>query len=123
QNGLPEAFSLNGTVCDGSTGGDDGGDDAGAGRRDDDIGFLAAAVAPDRLREGFGADARALFSAVLSCPPADGDRPVRYPGWHEAELARRRRSDGVPLPEPLLRELDAVADAAGTAPPAVIGGR
>ncbi|GAA4888674.1 cellulose binding domain-containing protein [Streptomonospora salina] len=29
QNGLPEAFSLNGTVCDGSTGGDDGGDDDG----------------------------------------------------------------------------------------------
>ncbi|WP_084723180.1 Ldh family oxidoreductase [Streptomonospora alba] len=102
--------------------GEEGEDDV-AGRRDDDIGFIAAAVAPNRLREGFGADARALFSAVLASPPADPDEPVRYPGWHEAELARRHRREGVPLPQALLQELAEVADTAGTAPPSVIGGR
>ncbi|WP_242677046.1 Ldh family oxidoreductase [Streptomonospora litoralis] len=98
-------------------------DDPGA--RDDDIGFIAAAVAPDALREGFGADARALFSAVLSCPPTDAEAPVRYPGWHEAESARARRRDGVgvPLPAALHRELAAVADTAGIAAPPVLGDR
>ncbi|MDT0301420.1 Ldh family oxidoreductase [Streptomonospora wellingtoniae] len=95
-------------------------------RRDDDIGFLAAAIAPDRLREGFGVGAGELFSAVLEGPPADSGAPVRYPGWHEAEAAARHRRDGVRLPSALLRELAEAADAAGVArvaaPPAN-GGR
>ncbi|MUL42035.1 Ldh family oxidoreductase [Streptomonospora sp. PA3] len=96
--------------------------DTAAGGRDDDIGFLAAAIAPHRLRTGFGGDARAMFSAVLACPPVDGARPVRYPGRPEAELAARHRRDGLPLPSSLRRELRAVADAAGIAAPPGIGG-
>ncbi|GAA1760408.1 Ldh family oxidoreductase [Streptomonospora arabica] len=104
-------------------------DRRGDGRSDDDIGFLAAAVAPDRLREGFGADAGDLFSAVLAAPPTDAESPVRYPGWHEAESALRHRRDGVRLPSALLRELAEAAEAAGVAgvagvaAPPVVGGR
>lgn len=65
------------------------------------------AIAPDLLRpEGeFAADARSLFGTLLDCPPAASGDAVRYPGWHEAELAARRRRDGVPLRPRLHREL------------------
>ncbi|UQS24748.1 Ldh family oxidoreductase [Amycolatopsis thermalba] len=74
--------------------------------RDDDIGFLLMAVAP--LHTGFGETARSLFGALLACPPADPSAPVRYPGWPEAERARRRRREGVPLPGPVYDELAAL---------------
>ncbi|MDA0567830.1 Ldh family oxidoreductase [Streptomonospora sp. S1-112] len=89
---------------------------------DDDIGFLAAALAPEALRPGFAADAATMFAEVLACPPADPGAPVRYPGWHEAERAAAHRRGGVPLAEAVYRELAAAAEAAGTVPPAVIGG-
>ncbi|WP_369200351.1 Ldh family oxidoreductase [Streptomyces sp. PU-14G] len=83
---------------------------AGDGRphgRDDDIGFLALAVAPGALRaeEDFRAEARSLFGTLTQCPPADGHTGVRYPGWWEAERARVRRDEGVPLPAHLYEEL------------------
>ncbi|MGW0891211.1 Ldh family oxidoreductase [Saccharopolyspora sp. NPDC002578] len=81
--------------------------DGGPHGRDDDIGYFVLAIAPDLLRpEGeFAADARSLFGTLLDCPPAASGDAVRYPGWHEAELAARRRRDGVPLRPRLHREL------------------
>lgn len=76
--------------------------------RDDDIGFLALAIAPDALRppeEDFSGEARDLFTTLTRCPSAEGHPPVRYPGWWEAERALTRARDGVPLPAHLYDEL------------------
>jgi LDH2 family malate/lactate/ureidoglycolate dehydrogenase len=74
---------------------------------DDDIGFLALAIAPGLLHSesGFRDAAQSLFGTLLACPPLDVDAPVRYPGWWEAERARVRRHAGVPLPHALHAEL------------------
>jgi LDH2 family malate/lactate/ureidoglycolate dehydrogenase len=83
--------------------------------RDDDIGFWTAAIDPCALRPGDAvrSDAHALFGSLLDCPPVRGGQPVRYPGWHEAEQARRNRIAGVPLPLTLYDELGDVADQLG----------
>ncbi|MDQ0994389.1 Ldh family oxidoreductase [Streptomyces sp. V3I7] len=76
--------------------------------RDDDIGFLVLAIAPEALRppgEDFRGDARDLFTTLTQCPPTEGHGPVRYPGWWEAERALTRTRDGVPLPAHLHDEL------------------
>lgn len=87
--------------------------------RDDDIGYLALAVAPGLLRQerAFLDDAGELFGTLLACPPAGRHRRVRYPGWLEAERARRRLDQGVPLPAALYSELREVARAAGLSAP------
>lgn len=76
----------------------------GARGNDDDIGFFVLAIAPDRLRSGFGTDAHELFSALVGCP-STSDTEVRYPGWWEAERARERRESGVRLRPHVHREL------------------
>ncbi|MPZ65441.1 MAG: Ldh family oxidoreductase [Pseudonocardiaceae bacterium] len=99
------------------------GDGASSGR-DDDIGFLVAAIAPGALRpaEDVDRDAHALFDTLLACPPSRGNGPVLYPGWHEAERAHYNRRDGVPLAEPLYQELCDVAGTLGLEFPDPIGG-
>lgn len=98
--------------------------DGGPSGRDDDIGFLIAAIAPGALRpqEDVDQDAQTLFDTLLACPPAHGQEPVRYPGWHEAERARDNRRRGVPLPEALYTELGDLARASGLQMPASRGG-
>jgi len=75
--------------------------------RDDDIGLFLLAIAPEVLRPGadVAETTRSLFGALVDCPPVPGGEPVRYPGWQEAELACRRRRDGIPLPAHLHAEL------------------
>ena len=78
---------------------------------DDDIGLLLLAIDPDLVRADPGAFAEAsgsAFATVLDCPPLDEERPVRYPGWWEAERAAERRAHGVPLPVALHHELTAL---------------
>jgi LDH2 family malate/lactate/ureidoglycolate dehydrogenase len=70
--------------------------------RDDDIGYFVLAIDGERLRPGFAEAARAMFGAVLDCPPAG---EVHYPGWWEAERAVRRRREGVPVRRGLLVQL------------------
>ncbi|WP_275040880.1 Ldh family oxidoreductase [Nocardiopsis halotolerans] len=94
--------------------------DGGPSGRDDDIGFLVAAIAPDALREGAAADADGLFGALLACPPTDPDDPVRYPGWHEYHRARERRGGGVPLEASLYTELVELAARVGLPFPAEV---
>jgi LDH2 family malate/lactate/ureidoglycolate dehydrogenase len=97
--------------------------DGGPSGRDDDIGFFVAAIAPGALRPAIKVrgDAQRLFGALLACPPAREGTPVRYPGWHEAERARTNHRDGIPLAEPLYRELRELADTLGLRIPAPIG--
>ncbi|MFW6640942.1 Ldh family oxidoreductase [Nocardiopsis algeriensis] len=88
--------------------------------RDDDIGFLVAALAPDALREGFDSDAEQMFGALLDCPPTDPAEPVRYPGWHEYHRAQERRREGVPLEASLYAELADLAAWSGLRFPAPV---
>jgi len=87
--------------------------------RDDDIGYLVAAIAPELLRppEQFAADAGSLFGSLLACPPLDPDSPVRYPGWAEGERARVRRATGVPVTAAQYGELRGVAERFGLSAP------
>ncbi|ONF74427.1 Ldh family oxidoreductase [Amycolatopsis keratiniphila] len=80
------------------------------GNRDDDIGVLTLAIAPDVLRTGFASDASALFTAVREWPARDPAVPVVYPGWHEGERAARHRAHGVPVADAVYRELRAAAE-------------
>ena len=91
--------------------------DGGPSGRDDDIGFLVAAVAPGALREGVAADAEGLFGALLACPPTDPSDPVRYPGWHEHQRTLECLRSGVPLDTALYDDLAGVAARAGLALP------
>jgi LDH2 family malate/lactate/ureidoglycolate dehydrogenase len=96
--------------------------DGGPTGTDDDIGMIAIAIAPGELRgaDAFISDIERAFGTLLACPSA-GPAPVRYPGWHEAESARRHARIGVPLARSLYRELADIAAELGLAAPAVIG--
>ncbi|GAA1248237.1 hypothetical protein GCM10009665_43920 [Kitasatospora nipponensis] len=99
--------------------------DGGPGGRDDDIGYLALAIAPGALRDGadFERDAGGLFGALLDCPPVDPARPVGYPGRPEAERAERQLREGVRLAPARFQELTDLAAATGLTAPRPIGGR
>jgi LDH2 family malate/lactate/ureidoglycolate dehydrogenase len=92
------------------------------GGRDDDIGYLAIALAPAALRPAGDVrhDAATLFGSLLACPPVRPAAPVRYPGWHEAQAAARHRRRGVPLAEGVLADLRAVAHRFGLAVPETV---
>jgi LDH2 family malate/lactate/ureidoglycolate dehydrogenase len=91
--------------------------------QDDNIGFMALAIAPGTLRPGseFEDDAASLFGTLLDCPPLSEHALVRYPGWYEAERARRNRAGGVPLDSALFDELVGVADCLGVLAPSSLG--
>ncbi|WP_156756582.1 Ldh family oxidoreductase [Actinokineospora pegani] len=76
---------------------------------DDDIGFLALALAPETLRPGFAADADRLFGAVL-------DAGETYPGVPESRLHADAHAHGVPLADDIRAELDAIAEDLGITP-------
>ncbi|GLY05390.1 MULTISPECIES: Ldh family oxidoreductase [Actinoplanes] len=115
--GLGLAVEILAALVSGSGRGPDAAAVAGDRGRDDDIGLLAVAIAPDALRDpaAVAADATALFDSLIDCPPAGTD-PVRYPGWLEGERAAYRRAGGVPMPAGLVDELDEVARAEGVRP-------
>jgi len=117
--GLGLAVEVLAALVSGSGRGPDPAALAGDPGRDDDIGLLAVAIAPGLLRDEaqVAADADALFGSLLDCP-ATGAEPVSYPGWLEGERAQRYRAEGVPLPAPLVAELQAVAAAEGVPLPA-----
>ena len=94
--------------------------DGGPGGRDDDIGFLMLAIAPDALREGARTDAEELFGVLTDCEPVDPDHPVRYPGWHEYHLAAERRTRGVPLGVESYEERVETARRAGIRAPSIM---
>ncbi len=91
--------------------------------RDDDVGFLALAIAPATLRpaQDFEEGAASLFGTLLDCPPVNEHAPVRYPGWYEAERAARNRESGVPLSVGIFDELVEVASDLGLSAPSPLG--
>jgi LDH2 family malate/lactate/ureidoglycolate dehydrogenase len=97
--------------------------DGGPSGRDDDIGYLVAAIAPPRPAGDVAYDAAALFGALLACPPARPDEPVRYPGWLEHEHARVNLRQGVPLDPARYDELRNLAAETGLELPAAEGAR
>lgn len=107
--GLGLAVDLLSAVLPGASSGPESealGGDGGPHGRDDDIGFFLLVIDPRQLRPGgeFRAAVDEVLGTVLGCP-STGPEPVGYPGWWEAERARRRRGGGVPLAGRLHREL------------------
>ncbi|MFE9298720.1 Ldh family oxidoreductase [Streptomyces niveus] len=88
--------------------------------QDDNIGFTVLVVAPAELRtpEDFEAQTAGMFDALVGSPAVDEDRPVRYPGWFEAERATEHGKSGVPLSRSLFEELVTVAAERGLTAPA-----
>jgi LDH2 family malate/lactate/ureidoglycolate dehydrogenase len=97
--------------------------DSGRSGTDDDIGFMAIAIAPDTLRPAEDVDRQAttLFGTLLGCPPVRDGGEVSYPGRREAERAGENRRLGVPLPESIHRELNELADTHRLSAPHPIG--
>lgn len=97
--------------------------DGGPSGTDDDIGFVAIAIGPDTLRpaEEITRQATTLFGTLLGCPPAQDGGEVSYPGLREAERADDNRRLGIPLPEPIHRELNELADMHRLSAPQPIG--
>ena len=92
--------------------------------RDDDIGYLVAAIAPGTLRPqaDFDRDSAGLFDSLLSCPPVSPAEPVRYPGWLEGDRAQAALRDGVPLDPARYDELAALAAVTGLRLPSPLSG-
>ncbi|MGW3659753.1 Ldh family oxidoreductase [Streptomyces sp. NPDC005151] len=90
--------------------------------QDDDIGFTVLVIAPAELRpkEEFETQADGLFDALVRSPAVHEDRPVRYPGWFEAERASEHKRSGVPLSAALFEELCQVAAERGLPAPAAL---
>lgn len=88
---------------------------SGVGDHDHDTGLMVMAIAPTTLRsaDGFYKAASALFGSLLGW---EGGAPVRYPGWREAQYLEQCQALGVPLNEPVHRELEALARALRLAP-------
>ena len=82
---------------------------------DHDTGLMVMAIAPTTLRsaDGFYRAASALFGSLLGW---DGGTPVRYPGWREAQYLEQCQALGVPLSEPVHRELEELAKALRLSP-------
>ncbi|MHC0432822.1 Ldh family oxidoreductase [Streptomyces sp. O3] len=91
--------------------------------RDDNIGFFTLAIAPGKLRSpsAFRAQSEELFGALMNARALDPDRPVRYPGWPEAQRAAEARADGVPLAAALFAELEQVASQLSLTVPTPLG--
>jgi LDH2 family malate/lactate/ureidoglycolate dehydrogenase len=65
--------------------------------------------------ESFAAGVEAVAAAVTEVEPAPGVDRVKLPGEPEAETEARRRSEGIPVPDPTWEELRAVAASLGVA--------
>jgi LDH2 family malate/lactate/ureidoglycolate dehydrogenase len=78
--------------------------------------FVALQVAAFAEREEFHRDLRAMLDALRASPPADGSERVLVPGDREFECRRDRVAHGVPVPDLVLDELDALAVELGIAP-------
>lgn len=82
----------------------------GDGGVDRDVGhfFLALDVGAFRPPAEFAAAMDAMLGALRACPAA-GDEEVAYAGFHEARVAERRGSEGVPLEPEVRAALDRLA--------------
>lgn len=84
----------------------------------DDIGHFCIVIDPARFGDGraFQESVGEVFRTMDAAPTAPGSPPVLVPGDPERQRAEIRRSDGVPLSEGLLAQLDSLAAEQGIAP-------
>ncbi len=78
-------------------------------------GFTFVALDPDRFvgRAELRDRVDALIDDIVGSDPAEGVERIVVPGMFEAERRAARLVDGVPLPTPLVDDLDGVAAALG----------
>lgn len=74
---------------------------------------VSACMPPER----FGARMEQLIAMLKETPPADGFDEILMPGEPEARAERERRRTGVPLPDNVIADLEAVAKRTGVAMP------
>lgn len=74
--------------------------------------FLAIDPGAFRARGDFEADLQDMARAVRRTRPADQSRPVMLPGDPETQALAERTVHGVPLPQTLVTQLRAIAEAA-----------
>ena len=73
-----------------------------------------------RPQAEFARDTGALAALIKALPRAEGMDEIRLPGERSARTARERRTQGIPIPDPLARDLAAVCKAAAVPiPPAL----
>lgn len=89
-------------------------------RRDPDaarlnVGHFLMAIDPAQFREAgeFESDLDDMIDALRATRPVDPERPVIVAGDPEHEAKERRRRDGIPVPEMLVREIAAMAAECG----------
>jgi LDH2 family malate/lactate/ureidoglycolate dehydrogenase len=75
--------------------------------------FMAIDVARLMPLELFEARVAQMVSEIRACQPAEGVQRIYVPGEIEAETAARRRREGIPLPDDVLRDLRALGDELG----------
>ncbi|MGH2944742.1 MAG: Ldh family oxidoreductase [Solirubrobacteraceae bacterium] len=71
-------------------------------------GHLFIAIDPRRMRpdgSDYATTVTRIQREINSLPPAGGTERVLWPGQLEAELAQKRRDEGIPLPGPILTTL------------------
>jgi ureidoglycolate dehydrogenase (NAD+) len=75
------------------------------------LGHLVAAIDAGRFvnPQEFALRATEFVSSITSVAPADGHERVMVPGEPEADIARNRRAEGIPLDESVVGELVALA--------------
>jgi LDH2 family malate/lactate/ureidoglycolate dehydrogenase len=81
------------------------------------VGHFLMAIDPRQFREegAFEADLDDMIDTLRATRPVDPDQPVIVAGDPEHEARERRRRDGVPVPEILVREIRAMAGECGAA--------
>lgn len=89
-----------------------------AGRKRHKQNALLFALKVDAFRSaaGFAADAAELTALIKGLPRAEGADEIRLPGERGQRTLRERRASGIPVPPPLLKELDALAQRFGVHP-------
>jgi LDH2 family malate/lactate/ureidoglycolate dehydrogenase len=68
----------------------------------------------------FRAEIERLVNAIKALPPAVEGEPVLVPGERGDAVERKRSQEGVPIPPPIWKELQALAERLGVAMPAAL---
>ncbi len=77
--------------------------------------FMMAAINVERLMpvDTFKARMGEMIREIKDCPKAEGVQEILLPGEIEAKVTAERSNGGIPITLPILRELEALGEAAG----------
>jgi LDH2 family malate/lactate/ureidoglycolate dehydrogenase len=87
----------------------------------DRLGHFFLAIDPKAFRPdgAFEDDLDAVIDVLHETPAIDPSRPVLVPGDPEAACRRRRLSEGIPIPDSLLKKIQKVCESSGV--PCILG--